>query len=112
MRFNVIGNVLQSDAAIRDRRRRGTTVASRAAGAGWAPATYSIFVDRAIGLIAFAIIVVREPAVSYNLSATQWRSALLFVDFAALAAELDFCSWPIALALAEAMVGDASLMLP
>ncbi len=61
------------------------------AGAGWRVATYSIFVDRAIGLIALAIIVVASLPWSYNLIGDpHGRSALLFVDFAALAGGAGF----------------------
>lgn len=61
------------------------------AGAGWRAATYSIFVDRAIGLIALAIIIVASLPWSYNLiSDPHGRSALLLVDFAALAGGVGF----------------------
>jgi uncharacterized membrane protein YbhN (UPF0104 family) len=61
------------------------------AGAGWRAATYSIFVDRAIGLIALAVIIVASLPWSYRLiTDTQGRSALLFVDFAALAGGVGF----------------------
>lgn len=61
------------------------------AGAGWRAATYSIFVDRAIGLIALAIIIVASLPWSYNLiTDPHGRSALLLVDFAALAGGLGF----------------------
>ena len=61
------------------------------AGAGWRAATYSIFVDRAIGLIALAIIIVASLPWSYNLIADpHGRSALLLVDLAALAGGLGF----------------------
>jgi uncharacterized membrane protein YbhN (UPF0104 family) len=61
------------------------------AGAGWRAATYSIFVDRAIGLIALAILIVASLPWSYRLiSDANGRSALLFVDFAALAGGLGF----------------------
>src|ERR1700692_3171281 len=61
------------------------------AGAGWRAATYSIFVDRAIVLIALAIIIVASLPWSYNLiSDSHGRSALLLVDFAALAGGLGF----------------------
>jgi uncharacterized membrane protein YbhN (UPF0104 family) len=69
-------------------------------GAGWRAATYSIFVDRAIGLIALAIIIVASLPWSYNLIGDpQGRSALLFVDFAALAGGMGFLilgmlQWP------------------
>src|SRR6201987_5115912 len=60
-------------------------------GAGWRAATYSIFVDRAIGLIALAIVIVASLPWSYNLIRNpDGRSALLLVDFAALAAGLGF----------------------
>lgn len=54
-------------------------------GAGWRAATYSIFVDRAIGLIALAIVIVASLPWSYNLIGDPYgRSALLLVDLAAL----------------------------
>jgi len=70
------------------------------AGAGWRAATYSIFVDRAIGLIALAIIIVATLPWSYELIADpHGRSALLFVDLLALAGGLGFLvfgalQWP------------------
>jgi uncharacterized membrane protein YbhN (UPF0104 family) len=69
-------------------------------GAGWRAATYSIFVDRAIGLIALAIVVVASLPWSYQLIADpNGRSALLLIDFAALAGGLGFLilghlQWP------------------
>jgi uncharacterized membrane protein YbhN (UPF0104 family) len=59
-------------------------------GAGWRAATYSIFVDRAIGLIALAIVILATLPWSYRLIDTDGRPALLFVDFAALAAGAGF----------------------
>jgi glycosyltransferase 2 family protein len=60
-------------------------------GAGWRAATYSIFVDRAVGLIALAIVIVASLPWSYSLIRNpDGRSALLFVDFAALTAGLGF----------------------
>jgi glycosyltransferase 2 family protein len=60
-------------------------------GAGWRAATYSIFVDRAIGLIALAIVIVASLPWSYQLiSNPHGRSALLLVDFVALAAGAGF----------------------
>lgn len=54
---------------------------------GWRAATYSIFVDRAIGLIALALLVVGSLPWSYRLIADPYgRLALLAVDLAALAA--------------------------
>ena len=61
------------------------------AGAGWRAATYSIFVDRAIGLIALAVLIVASLPWSYRLiSNPEGRSALLLVDFAALAGGVGF----------------------
>src|ERR1700724_2042496 len=61
------------------------------AGAGWRAATYSIFVDRAIRLSALSIIIVASLPWSYNLiSDPNGRSALLLVDFAALAGGVGF----------------------
>src|SRR3979411_2745149 len=61
------------------------------AGAGWRAATYSIFVDRAIGLIALAIVVVARLPWSYSLiTDPHGRSALLLVDFLALAGGVGF----------------------
>jgi uncharacterized membrane protein YbhN (UPF0104 family) len=61
------------------------------AGAGWRAATYSIFVDRAIGLIALAIIIVASLPWSWQLIGNAYgRSALLLVDFAALAGGAGF----------------------
>jgi uncharacterized membrane protein YbhN (UPF0104 family) len=61
------------------------------AGAGWRAATYSIFVDRAIGLIALAIIIVASLPWSYTLIGDpNGRSALLLVDCAALAGGIGF----------------------
>jgi hypothetical protein len=60
-------------------------------GAGWRAATYSIFVDRAIGLIALAIIIVASLPWSYDLIGDPYgRSALLLVDLAALAGGAGF----------------------
>ena len=60
-------------------------------GAGWRAATYSVFVERAIGLIALAIIIVATLPWSYRLiDDPHGRSALLLVDFAALAGGLGF----------------------
>jgi glycosyltransferase 2 family protein len=61
------------------------------AGAGWRAATYSIFVDRAVGLIALAIIIVASLPWSLRLIGDpDGRSALLAVDFIALAGGIGF----------------------
>lgn len=71
-------------------------------GAGWRAATYSILTDRAIGLIALALIIVASLPRSYGMIAdSKGRLALVIVDFAALAGGLGFLllghlpwSWP------------------
>src|SRR6202171_863019 len=85
MRFNLIGTFFNQTlpSSIGGDAARLWLVAR--GGAGWRAATYSILVDRAIGLIALAIIVVASLPWSYNLiSDPHGRSALLFLDFAAL----------------------------
>jgi uncharacterized membrane protein YbhN (UPF0104 family) len=91
MRFNVIGTFFNQTlpSAIGGDAVRLWLVAR--GGAGWRAATYSIFVDRAIGLIALAVIIVASLPWSYNLiSDPHGRSALLFVDLAALAGGAGF----------------------
>ena len=69
-------------------------------GAGWRVATYSILTDRAVGLIALALIIVASLPWSYGMIAdTRGRLALVFVDFAALLGGLTFLlfgrlQWP------------------
>ncbi|MCP3465048.1 MULTISPECIES: lysylphosphatidylglycerol synthase transmembrane domain-containing protein [unclassified Bradyrhizobium] len=100
MRYNVIGTFFNQTlpSAIGGDAVRLWLVAR--AGAGWRAATYSIFVDRAIGLIALAIVIVASLPWSYRLiNDAQGRSALLLLDFAALAAGLGFLllgalNWP------------------
>ena len=91
MRFNLIGSFFNQTlpSSIGGDAVRLWLVAR--AGAGWRAATYSIFVDRAIGLIALAIIIVASLPWSYHLIGDpNGRSALLLVDFAALAGGLGF----------------------
>ena len=91
MRFNVIGTFFNQTlpSSIGGDAVRLWLVAR--GGAGWRAATYSIFVDRAIGLIALAIIIVASLPWSYRLiSDPNGRSALLLIDFAALAAGAGF----------------------
>src|SRR5450631_711157 len=100
MRFNVIGTFFNQTlpSSIGGDAVRLLLVAR--AGAGWRAATYSIFVERAIGLIALAIIIVASLPWSYRLiDDPHGRSALLLVDFAALAGGLGFLvlgrlDWP------------------
>src|ERR1700687_4399910 len=91
MRFNLIGTFFNQTlpSSIGGDAVRLWLVAR--GGAGWRAATYSIFVDRAIGLIALAIIIVASLPWSYNLIGDPaGRSALLLVDLAALAAGMGF----------------------
>jgi glycosyltransferase 2 family protein len=91
MRFNLIGAFFNQTlpSAIGGDAVRLWLVAR--GGAGWRAATYSIFVDRAIGLIALSIVIVASLPWSYHLiSDPQGRTALLLVDFAALAGGMGF----------------------
>src|SRR5216684_9332834 len=100
MRFNLIGTFFNQTlpSSIGGDAVRLWLVAR--GGAGWRAATYSIFVDRAIGLIALAIIIVASLPWSYALiTDPHGRSALLLIDFAALAGGLGFLvfgalKWP------------------
>jgi hypothetical protein len=94
MRYNVIGAFFNQTlpSAIGGDAVRLWLVAR--AGAGWRAATYSIFVDRAIGLVALAVIIVASLPWSYHLIGDlQGRIALLLVDFAALAGGLGFLAF-------------------
>jgi uncharacterized membrane protein YbhN (UPF0104 family) len=100
MRYNVIGTFFNPTlpSAIGGDAVRLWLVAR--AGAGWRAATYSIFVDRAVGLIALAIIIVASLPWSYRLiNDPEGRSALLLLDLAALGGGLGFLlvgalKWP------------------
>jgi uncharacterized membrane protein YbhN (UPF0104 family) len=100
MRFNLIGTFFNQTlpSSIGGDAVRLWLVAR--GGAGWRAATYSIFVDRAIGLIALAIIIVASLPWSYRLIGDpNGRTALLLVDFAALAGGVGFLvlgrlQWP------------------
>src|SRR5215475_1211739 len=60
-------------------------------GAGWRAATYSILTDRAVGLIALALIIVASLPWSYGMIAdTKGRFALVFVAVTALLGGLTF----------------------
>jgi uncharacterized membrane protein YbhN (UPF0104 family) len=68
----------------------------RQTGAGWRAATYSVLVDRAIGLIALALIVVASLPWSYELiGSPRGRLALLLVDLAAISAGLGFLAYGV-----------------
>src|SRR3569833_2447024 len=59
--------------------------------AGWREATYSVLVERAIGLIALAVIIVGSQPWSYPLiGSPKGRIALVIIDVAALASSLGF----------------------
>ena len=91
MRFNVIGTFFNQTlpSSIGGDAVRLWLVAR--AGAGWRAATYSIFVDRAIGLIALAVVIAATLPWSYRLiSDFHGWTALLLLDLAALAAGFGF----------------------
>ena len=91
MRYNVIGSFFNQTlpSAIGGDAVRLWLVAR--AGAGWRAATYSIFVDRAIGLIALAVLIVASLPWSYALiTDAHGRSALLLIDLLALAGGVGF----------------------
>ena len=91
MRYNVIGTFFNQTlpSSIGGDAVRLWLVAR--SGAGWRAATYSIFVDRAVGLVALAImIVVSLPWSSRLIADAYGRSALTLLDFAALAGGTGF----------------------
>src|SRR6267154_1184060 len=91
MRFNLIGTFFNQTlpSSIGGDAVRLWLVAR--GGAGWRAATYSIFVDRAIGLIALAVIIVASLPWSFRLiEDPHGRLALLLIDFAALAGGMGF----------------------
>ncbi len=91
MRYNVIGTFFNQTlpSSIGGDAVRLWLVAR--SGAGWRAATYSIFVDRAVGLIALAIIIVGSlPWSSRLIGDAYGRSALTLLDFAALAGGAGF----------------------
>ena len=91
MRYNVIGTFFNQTlpSSIGGDAVRLWLVARN--GAGWRAATYSIFVDRAVGLIALAVIIVASlPWSSHLISDAYGRSALILIDFAALAGGAGF----------------------
>jgi uncharacterized membrane protein YbhN (UPF0104 family) len=100
MRYNVIGTFFNQTlpSSIGGDAVRLWLVAR--AGAGWRAATYSIFVDRAIGLIALAVIIAASLPWSLHLIGdANGRSALLILDFVALAGGAGFLvlgrlQWP------------------
>jgi glycosyltransferase 2 family protein len=91
MRFNMIGTFFNQTlpSSIGGDAVRLWLVAR--GGAGWRAATYSIFVDRAIGLIALAVLIAATLPWSYRLiSDSRGWTALLLLDLAALGAGFGF----------------------
>ncbi|MCA6121756.1 flippase-like domain-containing protein [Bradyrhizobium sp. WSM 1704] len=91
MRFNVIGTFFNQTlpSSIGGDAVRLWLVAR--SGAGWRAATYSIFVDRAVGLIALAVLIAATLPWSYRLiSDFHGWTALLLLDLAALGAGFGF----------------------
>src|ERR1700689_3246690 len=86
MRYNVIGTFFNQTlpSSIGGDAVRLWLVARN--GAGWRAATYSIFVDRAVGLVALAVIIVASlPWSAHLISDAYGRSAVILIDFAAVA---------------------------
>ena len=83
-------------------------------GAGWRAATYSILTDRAVGLIALALIIVASLPWSYGMIADRnGRIALVFVDFAALCGRTGLPpARPPAVVMAEDAGGRPSTSTP
>ena len=110
MRFNLIGTFFNQTlpSSIGGDAVRLWLVAR--GGAGWRAATYSIFVDRAIGLIALAIIIVASLPWSYSLIGDPARPLGAAVRRFRRARGRRGISRArrVALALAEALVGNAS----
>jgi uncharacterized membrane protein YbhN (UPF0104 family) len=91
MRYNVIGTFFNQTlpSSIGGDAVRLWLVARN--GAGWRAATYSIFVDRAVGLIALAVLILLTLPWSYQLiSDSNGRSGLILLDAAALAGGFGF----------------------
>src|ERR1700710_2599214 len=91
MRYNVIGTFFNQTlpSSIGGDAVRLWLVAR--SGAGWRTATYSIFIDRAVGLVALALIILASLPWSLTLiSDPHGRSALLLVDAIALAGGIGF----------------------
>ena len=91
MRYNVIGTFFNQTlpSSIGGDAVRLWLVAR--SGAGWRAASYSIFVDRAVGLIALAIIIVASlPWSSHLIADAYGRSALTLLDLTALAGGAGF----------------------
>jgi uncharacterized membrane protein YbhN (UPF0104 family) len=100
MRFNVIGaffNQTLPSSIGGDAVRLWLLARS---GAGWRAATYSVFVERAIGLVALAVIILVTLPWSFQLiEDPHGRLALLLIDLAALAGGFVFLAlgrlrWP------------------
>jgi glycosyltransferase 2 family protein len=73
---------------------------------GWHSATYSVLVNRAIGLIALAVLVVFSLPWSFELIHNdRGRLALVLVDFAAISAGLGFLPFAVAMAHISCLLG-------
>jgi glycosyltransferase 2 family protein len=91
LRFNLIGSFFNQTLPSSIGGDAVRVLLVRRSGTRWRPAGYSVFVDRAIGLIALAIIVVASLPWSYELIGdTNGRYALVLIDSAALAGGVGF----------------------
>jgi hypothetical protein len=91
LRFNLIGSFFNQTLPSSIGGDAVRILLVRRTGIRWRAAGYSVFIDRAIGLIALAIIVVVTLPWSYQLIGDiNGRYALLLIDFAALAGSIGF----------------------
>ena len=91
LRFNLIGSFFNQTLPSSIGGDAVRMLLVRRTGTRWRAAGYSVFVDRAIGLIALAIIVVATLPWSYELVGDiNGRYALLLIDFVALAGGTGF----------------------
>jgi glycosyltransferase 2 family protein len=91
LRFNLIGSFFNQTLPSSIGGDAVRILLVRRTGIRWRAAGYSVFIDRAIGLIALAIIVVATLPWSYQLIGDiNGRYALLLIDFAALAGGMGF----------------------
>ncbi|MGY4350501.1 uncharacterized membrane protein YbhN (UPF0104 family) [Bradyrhizobium sp. GM7.3] len=91
LRFNLIGSFFNQTLPSSIGGDAVRMMLVRRTGTRWRAAAYSVFIDRAIGLIALAIIVVATLPWSFELIGDiNGRYALLLIDFAALAGGVGF----------------------
>ena len=91
LRFNLIGSFFNQTLPSSVGGDAVRIILVRRTGTRWRAAAYTVFIDRAIGLIALAIIVVGTLPWSFELIGDiNGRYALLLIDFVALAVGIGF----------------------